>query len=210
MSKLEEFDFGDLIPILVDNVKEDVKNFEDLINLDGALKREVYIGDITPGTGTCVEGYIRFWNQQDEQNKIPIDEREPIKLYIDSGGGSLTDTLTIIDAIALSQTPVITINIGMAYSGGFFIFICGDHRVAYPYSTFLYHEGSAGQSGDAGKFRNFADFYMKQLDMLKEVVLKHTNISEEFYESIKKDDFWMTAKEAQEHGCCDEIATRFI
>ena len=204
------FDLEDIIPALVDNVKDDIKSFDDLISLDGSLRREVYLFGINEGTGAVIEGQIRFWNQIDEDKGIPVGEREPIKLYIDSGGGSLSDTFTIADAVMMSKTPVITINTGCAYSGGFFVFICGDKRLAYPNSSFMFHEGSVGNAADASKFRNFSEFYLKWLDQLKTIVINHTDMTEEFYKEHQKDDLWMTPKEALELGVCDEIITEFV
>ena len=201
----------DLVENLVENVKsDDNKTFEDIINLDGSLNREIYLSEIVDGVGSSVEGYIRFWNRYDDQHHFTGEDRLPIKIYIDSPGGNLTDTYTMIDAIRMSKTPVYTICTGVAYSGGFFTFIAGNHRIAYPHASFLYHEGSVGQSADAGKFRNFADFYQKQLDQMKDVVLKYTNIDNETYENHKRDDWWMTAEEALELGVVDEIAKEFI
>ena len=161
-------------------------------------------------TGEGIEAFIRFFNQLDDENEIPIKDRMPIKIYVDSGGGDLSATLTIIDAIKMSKTPIWTINIGCAYSGGFFAFIAGHKRIAYEHSTFLYHEGSTMNGGDAGKFRNFAEFYDKQLQMLKNITLKYTKISDELYESKKRDDWWLTTDEALELGICDEIAEEMI
>lgn len=205
-----EFDLDDLIDALGDNVKDDIKSFEDLINLEGATSREVYVGDICAGLGQTVDGYIRFWNRMDDKKNIPIEKREPIKLYIDSNGGCLTDTLTMIDAIEMSNTPVWTICTGCAYSGGFFTFIAGHKRFAYPHASFLYHEGSTGNSADAGKFRNFADFYMKQLKQLEEITLKYTKITPEEYKEHIKDDWWMTSEEAVKYGVADEIIGELI
>ena len=64
--------------------------------------------------------------------------------------------------------------------------------------------------GDAHKFRNQADFYKKQLDQLKKHTLKYTNLTEEDYEKILKDDYWLTAEEAMEKGIVDEIATKEV
>jgi len=205
-----EFDLDDLIDALGDNVKDDIKSFEDLINLEGATSREVYVGDICAGLGQTVDGYIRFWNRMDDKKNIPIEKREPIKLYIDSNGGCLTDTLTMIDAIEMSNTPVWTICTGCAYSGGFFTFIAGHKRFAYPHASFLYHEGSTGNSADAGKFRNFADFYMKQLKQLEEITLKYTKITPDEYKEHIKDDWWMTSEEAVKYGVADEIIGELI
>lgn len=210
--EIKEFELGfeDLVEELSKNIKEDVKNFDDLVNLDGALKREVYLYDISLGTGSSIDGYIRFWNQFDNSHNIPIKERKPIKIYIDSCGGSLTDTLTIIDSIKLSKTPIYTICVGTAYSGGFFVFISGHKRIAYPHASFLFHEGSTGTSGTSGQFENYTAFYRKQLNQLEQIVLKNTNISEEEYKNIKKDDIWYDAIDGIKKGFIDEIAKELI
>lgn len=201
-----EFSLDDLIENMSDNVKEDMKNFEDLVNLDGSLRREVYLYDIAPGIGPTTDAYIRFWNEYDNTHNIPIEERKPIKLFIDSCGGSLTDTFTIIDAIKLSKTPVWTINMGCAYSGGFFVFITGHKRIAYPHASFLFHEGSTGTSGTSSQFENYTAFYKRQLEQLKNVVLDNTNITKEEYLEIKKDDIWYDVEDGIKKGFIDEIA----
>lgn len=208
--EIYNLDLDDIAEALGNNVKDDIKTFDDLINLDGALSREVYLNDIINGTGPTIDGYIRFWNSWDKKHNIPIADREPIKIYVDSYGGSLTDAFTIIDSIELSETPVWTICIGCAYSGGFFIMLSGDKRIAYPRASFLFHEGSTGNSGTAGQFDNYAQFYKKQLEILKQVVLNHTNLTEEDYKNIKKDDVWYNADEALEKGIIDEIAGGLI
>jgi ATP-dependent protease ClpP protease subunit len=74
----------------------------------------------------------------------------------------------------------------------------------------LYHEGSTATVGDAGKFNNFADFYKKQLELLKKITISCTNITEEMYKEHQKDDWWIDANEALELGICDEIVDKFI
>ena len=208
--EIQEFDLDYLVDALAEKVKEDMKTFEDVINLDGAVNRDVYVGDICSGLGQTVEGYIRFWNKYDDKRNIPIEDRKPIKIYIDSNGGCLSDTFTMIDAIKLSKTPVWTICTGAAYSGGFFTFIAGHRRFAYDHASFLYHEGATATGADAGKFRNYAEFYQKELEQLKEVTLKYTKITPEEYKEHIKDDWWMTADEALKYGVCDEITKEFV
>ena len=205
-----EFSLDDLIGNMKTNVKEDIKSFEDLVNLDGSLKRELYLFEISPGTGSTIDGYIRFWNEYDNERNIPVEKRTPIKIYIDSCGGSLTDTFTIIDAIKLSKTPVWTINLGCAYSGGFFVFICGHKRIAYPHASFLFHEGSTGTSGTSSQFENYTAFYKRQLEQLKNIVLDNTSITQEEYQDIKKDDIWYDVKDGFEKGFIDEVAEELI
>lgn len=205
-----EIDLDDLLEGTTENLKDNMKTFEDVINLDGALRREIYLFGIEYGTGSCIDGYIRFWNDYDNDHNIPIEEREPIKIYIDSCGGSLTDSLTIIDSIKMSKTPIYTIAVGCAYSGGFFIACSGHKRFAYPHASFLFHEGSTGTSGTAGQFENYTTFYKKQLEQLKQIVLENTNITEKEYNDIKKDDIWYTSQEAIEKNIIDEILEELI
>lgn len=205
-----EMDLDDIVNALNDNVKKDVKDFTDLVNLQGALNREVYLGDIGAGTGMCVAGQIQFWNAMDDAKQLPLEEREPIKLYINSLGGDLTETFIMIDAIKMSRTPVWTIAEGPAYSGGFFTFIAGHKRIAYPHASFLFHEGSTANSGTANQFESYVEFYRVQLNQLKDIVIANTNFNEEWYKEHQKDDVWFTAKEGMENGFVDEIAERLL
>lgn len=188
--------------------KEIFEDMESVASTSSVLNRELYVAGIGDDMSSGVEAMIRFWNREDEQNGIPVEERLPIKLFIDSWGGELVACYTIINSIELSKTPIWTINIGAAYSAGFFIYITGHKRFAYPLSSFLYHEGATSTGGDAHKFRNYADFYKKQLDQLKAHVLKYTKLTEADYEKILKDDYWLTAEEALEKGIVDTIVTK--
>lgn len=187
-----------------------IKDYGEIVECNSFWERHLILGDIDQDVGDAIENMIRFWNRVDDENNTPIKNRVPIKIYIDSNGGDLCATFTMIDAIRLSKTPVWTINIGAAYSGGFFTFIAGHKRFAYPHSTFLYHEGSTAQISDAGKFQNFAVFYKQQLKKLKDITLEYTNISEELYEDKRRDDWWFDVHEAVELGVVDEIAEGFI
>lgn len=206
---MEKAKISKLIGSLVESSKENY-DFTDIVDLDNALSRRLHLGDIDTDVADAVDNYIRFFNRIDDEEEIPIDKREPIKIYINSGGGDLMGTLTIIDAIKASATPVYTINIGCAYSGGFFIFIAGYKRFAYPNSTFLFHEGSTGSFGDAHKFNNWADFYKKVLLKLKTIVLDYTDITEEEYNAHIKDDWWFLAEDALQCKICDEIIYSLI
>ena len=206
-----EYDIDDLIESMADKVKEQsTVTFEDLINYDCALNREIFVSGIGDGTGTMMDTLIRYWNREDEKNNIPVEERKPIKVYIDSPGGSLTDAFTVSDAIRMSKTPVWGICTGIAYSGGFIILISCHKRIGYPLSSYLFHEGQTKSAGTASQFENYTAFYKRQLLHLKDLVIETTNITEDEYTSIKKDDVWYDAKEALDKGIIDEISKELI
>lgn len=175
------------------------------------LDRSLYLcSEITHEHAVSFSDAIRFWNTIDDENEIPEEERQPIKIYIDSPGGDLDATFSIIDSVLLSKTPVWTIVIGSADSGGFFINICGHKRFGYPHSSYLFHEGSCQNEGDAHKYLQAVEHYKKKLSMLKQITLKQTKISEDEYKKHKKDDLWFTAEEALNKGIIDEITDRLI
>ena len=184
-----------------------IDDFGKTIDLFNILNRSIYIEKIDEETNFKILNFIKFWNKCDEEENIPIEKREPIKINIDTEGGYLTSAFSIIDAILLSKTPIWTINIGRAYSGGFLIFIVGSKRIAHPYSSFLFHEGSGTISGDANKVQNQADFYKKQREKIKEITLKYTSIPETIYEKYSNDHWYLFADEAIKFNIADKIST---
>ena len=59
--------------------------------------------------------WIIKWNEEDRG--LPADEREPIKLYINSPGGLLIPTIAVCDAIIMSKTPVYGYNLHLGQGG---------------------------------------------------------------------------------------------
>ena len=55
---IQEFDLDDLVDALAENVKDDIKTFEEVIKLDGVVNREVNVGDICSELSETVDGYI--------------------------------------------------------------------------------------------------------------------------------------------------------
>lgn len=187
-----------------------VNGVEKLTEMIAFKNRELYLDDVNRDAADAFNTFIRIWNKLDAESHTPIDEREPIKIYINSDGGDLAAAFSIIDTIKMSKTPVWTINTGCAYSSGLEIFIVGHYRIAYPFSSFLFHEGSVGFGGDANKFKNYSRFYEKLLEMSKQNILDHSTLTEEEYEKVKKDDWWFLAKDAYDLGMCDKIAEELV
>ena len=144
------------------------------------------------------------FNKDDEG--IPVDKRQPITIYINSCGGTVQDGYAIIDAIALSKTPVHTVGLS-AYSMGALVLLAGHKRAMYPSGSVMFHEGSASIFGDAGKVKDTMRFYEKQLEIAKQMMFTRTKITPELYEKKEDNDWYLTAQEALELGVVDELAT---
>ena len=53
---------------------------------------------------------IMNWNKEDKE--IAPENRKPIKIFINSPGGTLEDTLSFVGLVGISKTPIITVNMG--------------------------------------------------------------------------------------------------
>lgn len=189
----------------------------DLIDTEGTLKsynfsdRIIYLNkEITEETGSEIFNIIHFYNKVDNLDNIEKENREPIKIIIDTPGGDLTSAFTIIDAIKMSKTPIYTITIGCGYSAGFFIGIAGHKRYGLLNSSYLFHQGSSCWAADANNFIQHTEFYQKILSKLKDFTLSQTNITEQEYKNYISGDWWLTADEAKEKGVIDQIITEMF
>lgn len=65
---------------------------------------------------------------------------EPITVWLNTEGGSLTDGLAIYDCIVNIPSPVQVIVTGLCASAGLIILSAADYRLATASSTFYYHQ----------------------------------------------------------------------
>jgi ATP-dependent Clp protease, protease subunit len=79
-------------------------------------------------------------DDQEKRKHYKKYKREPIRLILNTFGGSVYDGLGLIAAIEQSKTPVHTTAMGMAMSMGLFILAAGKKRFATRYSTLMYHQ----------------------------------------------------------------------
>lgn len=142
-------------------------------------------------------------NQEDQL--IPIKERKPIKIYINTNGGDVKSMFSLIDMIKISKTPIHTINLGKCYSAGFLIFIAGNKRYALPTSTFLLHEGTTGWYDSNSKFFDMVDFCKNLDNVIEKFVLSQTTISKSLYEKKYQREWYMFPYEAKRYGVVTDI-----
>lgn len=206
--KISDVTLDQLMTEYLNNTSE-LKNLDNISERYDTINRILLLNGIDEAVGDAITHLIIMWNMADKG--IPVEERVPIKLFIDSSGGDLTSALMMADAITLSKTPVYTINMGTAYSGGLLVFVTGHKRYSFPSASFLFHEGSTSLGSiDAGKFKNYAGYYSNLIDRMKNYIIKNTKVDEELYKEKSRDDWWFFVDEAIELGFCDEIITEFI
>ena len=146
------------------------------------------------------------WNEEDDNNDVPIDERREITLYITTNGGCLFSCLALIDVIKASKTPVTTVGIAVCASAGALLLMSGHYRKAYSNTTILIHDGSISVQSTNKKAKQTIKFYDELDDRVKEFVLANTKISKEVYEAKEDEEWFLFASvEGLELGIVDEI-----
>lgn len=134
-----------------------------------------------------------------------IDEMQPIILIINSGGGSVIDGLSLMDAINASAVPVIGVCVGHAYSMAFNIFTQCNLRVATKNASFLYHDGWTCDSNVSSKVKDAAKFYEKVDERVNKLIANRTKLTTDYLSSITRADNYWFADEGKENGFVDAI-----
>lgn len=147
--------------------------------------------------------YIIRWNKEDK--KIPVKKRKPIRIFIFSPGGDLETYRTIADVIQLSITPVIGVNMGVAYSAAAMIFLSCHTRFMLPSASILFHKGSSQIAGGFNEVYAAMIEYQKQIEELSHIIQKNTTYSLEEIEVNMNGDWYIRAQEALAHGVCHKI-----
>lgn len=146
---------------------------------------------------------ILKWNQEDIN--IPVEKRVPIKLIINSVGGSLIDGMALIDMINLSKTKVIGVGVGLVASAAFYIFLACKERVAFLNTTFLMHDGEVSFSQTSSKSRDTMAYFDTIDQRVKDLVLSRSTFTEEFYDEHYHKELYMFPDEMKKYGCVDKI-----
>ena len=147
--------------------------------------------------------------QEDEaEESLKKDyERKPVRIFINSDGGSVYDMWGLVDIIEHSKTPIYTYCNGYAMSAAFTIFLAGHKRYATRHSTFLYHQMSGWRSGkyqDLVEDREEMDFLQSSIE---NYVAERCSIGLEQLEEYRltKKDVYIHANSAVELGIIDEV-----
>jgi ATP-dependent Clp protease, protease subunit len=135
------------------------------------------------------------------------DPEKEISLYIHSPGGVITSGLAIYDTMQLIRPPVSTICVGMAASMATVLLCAGStgKRFALPNSTIHMHQAAGGVQGQAADMVIAAREITRQMEILKDIFVKHTGQPREKITHDTDRDYYLNAQGAKEYGLIDDI-----
>lgn len=199
----EEFedDFADVADILDTSLPDPalLERYRQLKN------REIVWNDDIDDDTIDIALYIKKWNEEDKG--IAVENRKPIKIFINSDGGSVDTVLHVIDMIQLSKTPIYTIGMGRVYSAGGLLLMAGYKRYIFPHTSCLIHDGSSGAIGSIGKMLDNLEFTKRLEEKMKQYILTSTRITEDIYDQNYRRDWFLFSDEMIDLGIADEIVT---
>jgi len=165
--------------------------------------RILFIGTLVDDDlASCIMAQLLFLEEED-----PL---EPVSMYVNCPGGSITAGLAIYDTMQYVQPEVHTWCIGQAASMGAVLLAAGEHghRYALPYSRVLIHQPWGQLAGQTTDVQIQAEEMLRLRSWLNDILAKHTGQPLEKIEKDTDRDYYMTAQEAIEYGLVDAIAEK--
>ncbi len=135
---------------------------------------------------------------------------QDINLYINSPGGSVDDTLAMIDTMNFLDCDVATYCIGKAMSGGALTLAAGTKgkRYCLPNAKVMTHQPFGGIYGQASDVKIQAEEILKTKQQLNEMIAGFTGQTVERVSEDSERDKFFSAQEAKDYGLVDEVVSR--
>lgn len=173
-----------------------MKNF----NLDNYLlnKRELFLFETVDSTS--ISKLIKEIKYLDFQNK------KPIKIWINSPGGSTCDGLALVNIMKKVKSKIITIINSKACSMASIISIVGNERYIVKNGVWMAHDMRGGIWGDySAKVEYRADWIKKHYQQLVDIYKQYTKLTEEDLKIARNGELWLQADECLKKGIVDKI-----
>jgi ATP-dependent Clp protease protease subunit len=136
-----------------------------------------------------------------------LDSKKPIRFFINTPGGSISDGFAIFDVCRAIAAPIKTICTGMSASMGTILMLAPPekkNRVCLPNTRFMIHQPSGGYRGAAADIEIGAREILKTRDRLIEIYAEAGIDSDRVRDDMLR-DYWMNAQEAVDYGLVDRV-----
>ncbi len=191
-------DINSLIPMVIETTGRGERAF-DIFSLL-LRNRLIFLGTpLTDQVANITVAQLLYLNQEDRD--------APINMYINSPGGQVYAGLAIYDAMQMISNPISTVAVGVTASFGTVLLAAGTkgQRYALPHATIHLHQPLGGAQGQVTDIEIQAKEFLRLRTKLNQILMKHTDQSEDVIERDTERDFWMDATAAVDYGLVDEV-----
>ena len=129
----------------------------------------------------------------------------PIKLHINSGGGSVFEGISAQDNILNCRVPVHTVIDGVVASAATFLSLAGTKRSMYRNAWFMIHQIRGGNWGTYTQLNDQKINFDQFMDQLKALYKERSNVPVDKLDEILEHDIFWDAETCLEYGLIDEI-----
>jgi ATP-dependent protease ClpP protease subunit len=129
----------------------------------------------------------------------------PIKLFINSGGGTIVSGIASMDTILRSKVPVWTYVDGFSASAATFMTVVGHKRFMSRNSYMLVHQLSTAFWGTYANFEDEKQNLDLMMKNIKNIYKEYTKIPMKKLNEILKHDLMWDANTCLKYGMIDEI-----
>ena len=165
-----------------------------------------FYADVTQDSCLDLNRKINELNKELLKFSIEYDCPPPsIFLHINSMGGDLLASFSVIDTIKNSRIPIVSIIEGNAASAATMISMVCHKRYITEHSFMLIHQLSSSCSG---KFNEIQDDFQndtKFMEMLYKLYKQHTTMPDKKIKSVLMRDIWWSSEECMENGLVDGL-----
>jgi len=137
-------------------------------------------------------------------NNLDI-EPPTLKLFINSGGGSVVSGISSMDTILRTKVPVHTYVDGFAASAATFLSVVGEKRFMSRNSYMLIHQLSTNFWGKYSEFEDEKQNLDLMMTTIKNVYKEYTQVPMEKLDEILKHDLMWDANLCLKYGLIDKI-----
>ena len=138
-------------------------------------------------------------------NNLDLEVPPTIKIYINSGGGSVVSGISSMDTILRTKVPVETYVDGFAASAATFLSVVASKRFMSRNSYMLIHQLSSQLWGKYSEIEDEKKNLDLMMETIKNVYREHTKVPMNKLDEILKHDLLWDAKQCLEYGLIDEI-----
>ncbi len=132
---------------------------------------------------------------------------QPIQMYINSPGGSVSAGFAIIDTMNHIHSDVHTIGMGMCASMASVLLMCGTKgkRFVLKNATVMIHQPLGNMEGKVSDLENTAKHFMDTKKQIIQIMHDATLQNESKIKNDIENDTYLSAAQAVEYGIADKI-----
>jgi ATP-dependent Clp protease protease subunit len=170
----------------------------------------ILCGEVDDNTVYDLMEMICDINEYDDENEDNVRdyERKPIKMIINSFGGSVYDGFALIGVMENSKTPIHTYCYGSAMSMALLILVSGHKRFGHRLATFMYHECLDSPAYDKlATLKENLEETKRIMKVYDDQLLSKTKLKRKQIEDTKKIklDWYISPEEALSYKVIDQI-----